>query len=101
MSTADQQQRPEVASLVHESGNRAVAVMAPGIVTIGRENADLRIPNDPYLSQTHARIELHQHGCTLRDCGSMNGTFVEVRGSIELRPGDEIIIGDQLFRVAV
>jgi pSer/pThr/pTyr-binding forkhead associated (FHA) protein len=76
-------------------------VQSPGILTIGREKGDVRIPDDPFLSQTHARVELRGESCILRDCGSTNGTFIEVMTAIELRPGDEIIIGGQLFRVAL
>jgi pSer/pThr/pTyr-binding forkhead associated (FHA) protein len=100
MASSEQQARARVAVLVMESG-RTIPLTAPATLTIGRDQGDLQIADDQYLSQLHARIDLRDHSCMLRDCGSTNGTFVQVHGTIELRPGDEIMIGDQLFRVAV
>src|SRR5687767_9891481 len=62
-------------------------------VVIGREDGDILIPTDPYLSQRHARIERSANCCHIHDCRSTNGTFVQIRQPIELRPGDEILIG--------
>ena len=100
MSASEQEARARSARLIHDGG-AAFTLTAPATITIGREQGDVRIAGDDFVSQLHARIDVHDHGCTLRDCGSTNGTFVQVNGTIELRPGDEIMIGSQLFRVAM
>ena len=90
----------DMPALVHEnlSGGEQRVSFADE-VHIGREEGDIRIATDPYLSQRHARIERSVNGFQIHDCRSTNGTFVQVRQPIELRPGDEILIGSQLFRV--
>jgi pSer/pThr/pTyr-binding forkhead associated (FHA) protein len=35
----------------------------------------------------------------LVDLGSSNGTFLRIRGDVELVPGDHFRVGQQLFRV--
>src|SRR5262245_19127975 len=43
---------------------------------IGRSpNADIRI-NEKAVSHNHARLQLDNGSCTLRDLGSTNGTFL-------------------------
>jgi serine phosphatase RsbU (regulator of sigma subunit) len=63
---------------------------------IGRsEDNDLALP-DPFSSGHHAAINPADGGFCLRDNGSKNGTFLngkKVQGEIELKRGDEILIG--------
>lgn len=91
-----------VPSIVHEderTGERRTGFVDS--ISIGREDGDIRIPADPYLSQRHVRIERSGNRFIVRDCNSTNGTFVQIRQPMELRPGDEILIGGQLFRVVL
>jgi hypothetical protein len=37
----------------------------------------------------------------LVDDDSRNGTFIRINGEVELKPGDMILIGRQLFRFEV
>lgn len=47
-----------------------------GINTVGRESADVLVP-DKTVSRSHARLELHENGgLTAEDLGSTNGTQV-------------------------
>lgn len=67
-------------------------------LTIGRDEGDVRLPNDDYLSGTHARISRDGERYVLHDLDSTNGTFVRLRSEIPLRPGDYVMVGDQVFR---
>ena len=68
---------------------------------IGREAGDLRVSDDPYLSGEHVAIRRVGARYVLSDLDSSNGTFLRIQDEVELRPGDEILIGGQVFRFLV
>jgi pSer/pThr/pTyr-binding forkhead associated (FHA) protein len=71
-------------------------------VHLGRERGDILFPEDGYVSGLHCRIARAPDGkILLTDLGSSNGTFVRVVGDRELRTTDEILMGQQLFRVSI
>jgi pSer/pThr/pTyr-binding forkhead associated (FHA) protein len=75
---------------------------------LGREQGDIVFPDDPFLSRRHCMLRVHgatppsgsaaPRRFTLSDLGSSNGTFLQVREEMRLRPGDHFRIGQQLFR---
>jgi pSer/pThr/pTyr-binding forkhead associated (FHA) protein len=67
-------------------------------VIVGRTSqADLPL-DDPEASRRHARLDLVRGVVYLADLGSRNGTFLNGKAlgdeSIELRPGDDIDVGN-------
>ncbi|MCW2936698.1 MAG: signal peptide protein, partial [Actinomycetia bacterium] len=69
-------------------------------VTFGRgEENDVVIP-DRAASRLHAELRQEADGYVITDRGSSNGTWVNGKSvtSAHLRPGDELLIGDELFR---
>jgi ribosomal protein L40E len=69
-----------------------------GETVIGRMSGDILFPGDDYMSGRHARIVKQGSSYVLIDEGSRNGTFVKITNATELRPGDTILIGKQVFR---
>ena len=69
--------------------------------TIGRDRGDLVIQGDPFLSTRHAMIRKEKGQYLLQDLGSRNGTFIHIRGEAELLPGDEMMMGSQIFRFRI
>jgi hypothetical protein len=67
-------------------------------VTIGRSRADITFPHDGFMSGVHARIVERDGRYFLVDENSRNGTFIRIDEQIELKPGDMIIVGKQVFR---
>lgn len=75
---------------------------------LGREQGDIVFPDDPFLSRRHCMLRVYgaspasanaaSRRFTLSDLGSSNGTFLQVREEVRLRPGDHFRIGQQLFR---
>jgi pSer/pThr/pTyr-binding forkhead associated (FHA) protein/ribosomal protein L40E len=67
---------------------------------LGREQADVVFPDDPFLSRRHAAIAMSkdEQRFTLRDLGSSNGTAVRCRGERVLQAGDQFRLGRHLFR---
>jgi pSer/pThr/pTyr-binding forkhead associated (FHA) protein len=71
---------------------------------LGRESGDVVFTEDPFLSRRHAAIRVMDEKSraptfALVDLGSSNGSFLRIRGEIDLVAGDHFRVGQQLFRV--
>ena len=66
--------------------------------TIGREDADINFPDDPYLSPRHAELSFRDGRLYVRDLGSRNGTWYFIEKPHKLRDGDRILAGSQIFQ---
>lgn len=83
---------------------------------LGRESGDIVFTEDPFLSRRHAAVRvLGRDGAPLPagakptasdgvqfalvDLGSSNGTFLRIRGEVDLVSGDHFRVGQQLFRI--
>ncbi|HEU4522276.1 MAG TPA: FHA domain-containing protein [Thermoanaerobaculia bacterium] len=70
---------------------------------IGRDSADAIVIPDAEVSRHHASLVVDGATVTLHDLGSKNGTFLEgkkVSSPSEVKPGDAIVIGKTLVRLA-
>jgi pSer/pThr/pTyr-binding forkhead associated (FHA) protein len=92
-----------------EGGARDVYYLRKAETIIGRESGDIVFTDDPFLSRRHATVRMHGGGTgsdgarasrrfVLADLGSSNGTFLQTRGEVVLKPGDQFRVGQQLFR---
>jgi pilus assembly protein CpaF len=73
----------------------------PHELVIGRSsNCDVVI-TDPTVSRRHARLILREGRWILQDLASTNGSHLNGRrvGRCELRPGDELYLGDIGLRI--
>jgi pSer/pThr/pTyr-binding forkhead associated (FHA) protein len=70
------------------------------ILTIGRrEDCDICLRNDTYISREHAALHWRDNRWWLEDCDSKNGTFIE-SGEEDARVSGTIPIAEgQLFRI--
>jgi hypothetical protein len=84
--------------LVMEGGQQGEVYDLSDETVIGRTQGEITFPHDGFMSGRHARIERRGASFMLVDEGSRNGTFVKLKGEIELKPGDMILVGKQLFR---
>ena len=72
-----------------------------GEVVIGREGADLNIP-DPEVSRRHAVVRPTADGVEVEDLGSSNGTLVDgrqIEGPVKLTQGGKIGVADSEIEV--
>ncbi len=72
-----------------------------GGATIGRSPRSQIVLADDYVSSTHARIFARKQFLFIEDLGSTNGTFIDgrrIEGEHQIKPGQEIVIGDTIFR---
>jgi len=65
----------------------------------GRTQGNYTFPKDKIMSRMHASILQRGEDFLLKDAGSLNGTFVNVRSKTRLVDGSAIRVGTQLFRV--
>lgn len=72
-----------------------------GETVIGRTTGDITFPHDDYMSGRHARVVKRGDRFMLIDEDSRNGSFVRIKKEAEIRPGDFILLGKQLFRFEV
>ena len=83
-----------------EGGRPGLTICARGSsLTIGRENANLNFPQDPYMSGKHCTVEHVGGEFTLVDHESRNGTYTRIEGDTELEHGDYLFVGRKLLRV--
>ena len=70
-------------------------------VQLGRERGDVLFPEDGYVSGLHCRITCEEGRVAITDLGSSNGSFIRLRAETELQSGDVLLMGQQLFRIAM
>jgi pSer/pThr/pTyr-binding forkhead associated (FHA) protein len=70
-------------------------------VHLGRERGDVLFPEDGYVSGLHCRLSWENGKLMLTDLGSSNGSFLRLHAETEIKSGDVLLMGQQLFRVAV
>ena len=87
--------------LIMEGGQQGEVYDLKDDTVIGRTMGDISFPHDGFMSSRHARIVRRGETFTLVDEGSRNGTFIKIKSEVELKPGDMILIGKQLFRFEI
>ncbi|MCX5760615.1 MAG: FHA domain-containing protein, partial [Gemmatimonadetes bacterium] len=66
---------------------------------LGRDKGDWVFSYDQTMSGTHAEIRSEDMDFILLDAGSRNGVAVSVRGERSVKPGQRVLMGDQILRV--
>ncbi len=66
--------------------------------TIGRIFGSAVFPKDRSLSPLHARVFSRDGQLYVRDENSLNGVFVRIKKTVELKHGDTFIVGQQWIR---
>jgi len=87
--------------LIMEGGQAGDSYDLKDETAVGRTTGDITFPHDGFMSGRHARVVRRGASFVLVDEESRNGTFIRINGEVELKPGDMILIGRQLFRFEV
>ena len=82
------------------SGAVAHAVQVGGAgLLVGRENADIEIPEDTFVSGAHCRFTCGDEGLFVEDLGSANGTYALVRPGESVPFGGLVLVGQTQFKI--
>ncbi len=67
-------------------------------VQLGRDEGDILVEDDPFLSSKHAQLRWDGKACVLEDLKSSNGTFLRMGNSVVLKKDDRFIAGQHVFK---
>jgi hypothetical protein len=97
---AGQSQRAYFRLLVLRSLGGGPAVYEPRgqEAIIGRSGA-ITLPGEAFCHAREAAVRYRDGRLWLQDFEAGNGVFLRIRAPVELGPGDEFIVGDQLLRI--
>jgi pSer/pThr/pTyr-binding forkhead associated (FHA) protein len=74
--------------------------LSPGrTISVGRETGDWTFPYDSTMSASHAEIRTEDSEFFVHDANSRNGVAMAARGERCVKPGQRILVGDQILRV--
>lgn len=90
--------QPHLAVISQDGSTGQTHWIERGSVDIGREEGDIRLAGDRFVSPRHARIYARGSGFCLRDLGSLNGVFLRLRESVALKDADRILLGSEVLR---
>lgn len=68
-------------------------------ILVGRDEGDITLPNDTFVSGDHCRFGREGNAVYLEDLGSSNGTYIRVRAGQCVAFGGLLLIGHTQFRV--
>jgi pSer/pThr/pTyr-binding forkhead associated (FHA) protein len=89
-------------AMVTGRGSTGTAFPVPETgLNLGRERGEVLFADDGYVSGLHCRLSFERGQVYLTDLGSSNGTFVRVVGSEHFANGEVLLMGQQLFRIAL
>jgi len=89
---------PKIALLAEDGETKRTYTLDTGEAVIGRGDADIGFPDDPFMSPVHARMDLRAGQLFLRDLGSRNGSWFFLDEPMKLADGDRLLIGSQVLR---
>lgn len=88
--------------VIEPRADRGRAFTLSSTLTIGRENCDIVLEGDSFISSRHACIETRPDGAWLVDLASTNGTYLNGTRISEdrlLRKGDRIQVGSAVLEL--
>jgi pSer/pThr/pTyr-binding forkhead associated (FHA) protein len=91
----------QLVTILKDGSEGPVYRLTAPVTDIGRHEGNITLPDDPYLSSRHARIQRRNDRHYLRDLGSVNGIFQRIREPVELHHGDVVLVGQQVLRIEV
>ena len=87
-------------TVVRHDGQPGAAFSIEGDEALcGRTEGTIRLADDPTVSPRHARFTKAGGHLRVEDLGSVNGTFLRLRGPRRVSVGEEIRVGRQLLRI--
>jgi len=77
----------------------AIFLRSGPAITIGRRGCDINYPADARMAACHLELNLRPSGLQAAESDASSGIFVRIREPVTLQNGDEILAGEEIFRV--
>jgi pSer/pThr/pTyr-binding forkhead associated (FHA) protein len=97
-SAPDAQGRAMLVSILKDGTDGRRYAISDEQTDIGREEGQIVLTDDPYLSPRHARLTLRNGKPVLKDLDSLNGIYVRIREPVDIGDGDMLLLGQQVLR---
>lgn len=91
----------QLVTILKDGSEGPVHRISTAVTDLGRFEGNITLPDDPYLSPRHARIQKRGDRHYLRDLGSVNGIYYRIREPVDLLHGDVVLVGQQVLRLEV
>lgn len=91
----------QLVTILKDGSEGPVHRLGTAVTDLGRFEGNITLPDDPYLSPRHARIQKRGDRHYLRDLGSVNGIFYRIREPVDLAHGDVVLVGQQVLRLEI
>jgi pSer/pThr/pTyr-binding forkhead associated (FHA) protein len=85
-------------SVNRDGSDGATHVVNEESFDLGRTDGQLRFEDDPYLAERHCRFCIQNGRWVVQDLATCNGVYLRLRGGVELRGGERLLLGKQVFR---
>ncbi len=86
-------------TVVRSMGGGPAAYQPKGTEAIIGSAGGIVLPNEPFCHPREAAVRFRNGRLWLHDFEAGNGVFLRIKSAVELGPGDEFIVGDQLLRI--
>ncbi len=83
----------------HDSPDLETYALTRDEIIIGRDEGDIVLPNDTFVSGDHCRFIREGNAVYLEDLGSSNGTYIRVRAGQCVAFGGLLLVGHTQFKV--
>lgn len=90
---------PRLSTIRHDGLPGAVYPLDREETTCGRTEGEILLAEDPTVSPRHARFTRRGAALQVEDLGSVNGTYLRLKGPHRLGVGEEVRLGRQLLRL--
>lgn len=87
----------QLTTILRDGSTGATYPLTAEQTDIGREEGNILLPDDPYICPRHARVIRREGRFLLRDLGSVNGIFLRISGSADLKNRDAFLVGQELL----
>lgn len=101
VATADGSAQASLVSILKDGSDGRRYPIYGEVTDIGREEGQIILGDDPYLSPRHARLSQKNGQLLIRDLDSVNGVYVRIREPVDLSDGDMMLLGQQVLRFEV
>jgi pSer/pThr/pTyr-binding forkhead associated (FHA) protein len=97
LPSADRQPLARLVSVNRDGSDGETHLVTEESVDLGRVEGQLLFCDDPYLSDRHCRFFIQNGLWMVQDLQSCNGVYVRLKAITELKHGDRMLLGKQVF----